>query len=965
MTNVTDLPRRGPRAGRRIALLPIIAGLFLLWFLLRGGSNTFTDYLFFSEVGFTRVFRGIVGTQFLLVLGFGLVFFALLWGNLVLTERLAPGFRPLGPGDEIVARYRDTVGDNAGRLRLVVAILFSLIAGASASGEWQHWLLFRHAQSFGVKDPLKGWLFGRDVGFYVFRLPFLQFLVGWLFTAVLITAVLSAVAHYLNGGIRLAPAALDRVTPQVRAHLSVLFAALALVKAFGYLVQRWSILYSGKGIVQGATYTDLKARLPAINLLLFASLVAAALFFVNIRRRGWTYPAVAVSLWLVLSVVVGGIIPAAVQSLSVNPQENSKERPYIKRNIVATRAALGLTNVSISQYQYNDNLTSDDLAANQDTVRNIRLWDPNFTNDTFESLQSQKSYYQFNDVDADRYDIDGQKTQVMASARELNSAGLPEGGRSWVNRHLQYTHGYGAVVAPANAATSEGNPVFTLKDVPPVGEPKITQPRVYFGENLSSYAVVNTKQPELDAPGAASHYEGGGGVALSSFARKLAFAIRFGEKNLLISGQITPKSRAIYYRDITQRVKKVAPFLRYDSDPYPVILDGKIIWILDAYTTSSHYPYAQTADTSRVPNNSGLVSNFNYVRNSVKVTVDAFTGKMTFYRFDTKDPVALAYSKIFPKLFTDASQMPDALRAHLRYPEDLFRIQTSMFGRYHLTKPDDWFSASDAWNVAPDPGTGDLGASPTNTSVPTPGVTRQAVVRMEPYYVLTRLPTDQSAEFQILQPFVPRSSNDSRKNLTAFMVAKSDPDSYGKLEAYVMPADQNVAGPVVIASEMQSDPAVAQAETFLGQSGSRIKRGNIVMLPLGTSIIAVRPMYVQAEGDTAFPQLRKVIVWHAGDVAIGDTLQDALTQLFGSAPPTQEEGAGNSQGGGQTQQPSQTVADLLAKAQAAFDAADKSLREGDLAGYQQHVSEARDDLNKAQQQQSADQAASSSKSTSA
>jgi uncharacterized membrane protein (UPF0182 family) len=963
VTNVTDLPRRGPRAGRRTALLPIIGGLFVLWFVLRGGARTFTDYLFFSEVGLTRVFRAVVGTQFLLVLGFGLLFFAILWGNLVLAERLAPGFRPLGPGDEIVARYRDTVGDNGGRLRLIISLLFSLIAGAGAAGEWQHWLLFRHAQTFGVKDPLTAIGFGRDVGFYVFRLPFLQFMVGWLFTAVLVSALLTAVAHYLNGGIRLAPAALDRVTPHVRAHLSILFAALAFVKFLGYVVQRWTLLYSGKGIVQGATYTDIHARLPAINLLAFASLVAVALLLVNVRRRGWVYPAVAVGLWLVLSVVVGAIYPALVQSLRVNPQENSKEHQYIDRNIKATRAALGLTGVAISPYKYSDALTADDLAANQDTVRNIRLWDPKFTKDTYESLQSGRSYYDFNDVDSDRYTLNGEKTQVLTAARELNSAGLPDNGKSWVNRHLQYTHGYGAVVAPANAATSEGNPGFTLKDLPPIGEPKITQPRVYFGENLGGYAIVNTKQSELDAPGSSSHYDGSGGVALSSFMRRAAFFIRFGEKNLLISGQITNKSRALYYRDIKERVHKAAPFLKYDFDPYPVVLNGKILWVLDAYTTTNHYPYAQSADTSRVPNGSGLVSNFNYVRNSVKVTVDAFTGKVTYYLYDTKDPIALAYKSIFPKLFTDKSKMPAGLVDHLRYPEDLFRVQTSMFGRYHLTDPDDWFSASDAWNVAPDPGTSGTASASTNTSVATPGA-RQAVVRMEPYYVLTRLPSDQSAEFQILQPFVPRSQSDSRKNLTAFMVAKSDPDSYGKLEAYVMPADQTVDGPVVIDTEMRSDPAVAQAETLLGQSGggSVIKRGNIIMLPIGQSIIAVRPMYVQGEGDSSFPQLRKVIVWHAGDVRIADTLQEALTQLFGAAPPTQEQGPD----GAPSEQPTQSVSDLLHKAQDAFDAADKSLREGDLAGYQQHVSEARQYIEQAQREESAQSSAKSSdKSTSA
>jgi uncharacterized membrane protein (UPF0182 family) len=953
VANVTDLPRRAPR--RRLAVLPILAGVFVLWFVLQGFSRAFTDYLFFDEVGLTKVFRTELGTRFLLVLGFGLLFFAILWGNLVLAERLAPGFRPLGPGDEIVARYRDVVGPNGGRLRLVVAIIFSLIAGAGASGEWQHWLLFRHSQSFGIKDPLDQLLFSRDVGFYVFRLPFLQFLVGWLFTAVLVAALLSAVAHYLNGGIRLAPAALDRVTPHVRAHLSVLFAALALVKALGYIVQRWTLLYSGKGVVQGATYTDIKARLPAINLLFFASLVAAGLLILNVRRRGWTYPGVAIGLWLVLSVVVGAIYPAIIQSFVVNPQENSKESAYIRRNIQATRAAMNIGGVAKTPFSYTDNLSADDLAANEETIRNIRLWDPKFTTDTYESLQSIKGYYGFNDVDADRYVLNGQKTQVLSAVRELNPSGLPDSGRSWVNRHLQYTHGYGAVIAPANAASSDGNPVFSLQDVPPVGEPKVTQPRVYYGENLGGYAIVNTKQKELDANAAAISYSGKGGVALSSFARKLSFAIRFGELNPLISGQITPKSRAIFYRDIKARVRKAAPFLKYDSDPYPVVLDGRISWVIDAYTTSNHYPYAQSADTSRLPDASGLVTNFNYIRNSVKVTVDAFDGNLKFYLWDEKDPVVRAYSKIFPKLFTDKDKMSDDLRAHLRYPEDLFRVQTTAFGRYHLTDPGDWFNASDAWNVAPDPGTGQLESrsQSTNTSTVIPG-TRRTDARMDPYYVLTKLPTDEGTEFQILQPFVPRSASDSRRNLTAFMVAKSDPATYGKLEAFVMPSNTQVAGPALIASEMQSDPTVSAQESLLSQGGSQVLRGNIVMLPIGESIIAVRPMYVRAEGQNSFPQLKKVIVWHANKVRMGDTLADALRSLFGDAPPTQEQGPGD-----QVQPSGASVAVLLARADEAFAAAEKSLRDGDLAGYQRHVSEARDYLHQAQDAQDREESKSS------
>jgi uncharacterized membrane protein (UPF0182 family) len=940
VTTVTDFPRRRAPRGR-IALVPIIAGFFVLWFVLQAASRLFTDYLFFSELSFTRVFRAVAGTQIMLVLGFGVIFFAVVWGNLVLADRLAPAYRPLGPGDELVARYREIVGTNANRLRTILAIVLALIGGFGASSQWQNWLLFRHGGSFGRKDPLTGFLFGRDVGFYVFKLPFLQFLVGWAFTVVLVTLVLTAVSHYLNGGIRLAPTALDRVTPQVRAHLSLLFAALALVKAAGYLIQRWTLLYSGKGVVQGATYTDLKARLPAINLLFFVSLVAAVLLVVNVRRRGWTLPGVAIGLWVVLSLVVGGIYPAIVQTVKVNPAENSKEAPYIKRNITATREAMGISGVARVPFTYQDGLTAQDLSDNQDTIRNIRLWDPKFTTDTYESLQSIKGYYAFHDVDSDRYVLDGQKTQALTSVRELYTPGLPDSGRAWVNRHLQYTHGYGAVLAPANAASPDGNPLFRVQDVPPVGDPKIDQPRVYFGEQLGDYAIVNSKQKELDASDTSSNYSGKGGVELSSFARKLAFALRFGEKNLLLSGQITPKSRAIFYRDISTRVKKAAPFLKFDSDPYPVITNGRIIWILDAYTTSTHYPYAQNADSNRVPDESGLVAPFNYVRNSVKATVDAFDGTVTFYRVDMKDPVAAAYDKAFPKLFTDGDKMPADLVAHLRYPEDLFRVQTTMFGRYHLTDPDEFFSASEAWNVAPDPGTSDASVSQnTNTTTATPLV-RKADDRMAPYYVLTRLPSDKDAEFQILQPFVPRSSNDSRKNLTAFMVAKSDPGSYGKLEAYVMPAGQQVAGPAVIATEMQSNPAVAQAETLLSQSGSRIKRGNIVMLPIANSIVAVRPLYVQAEASSSFPQLRKVVVWHAGDVRIADTLQEALTQLFGDAPPTQEQTGGETPTT-PTGPSSPNISSLLTQAESEFQAADEALRNGDLAGYQSHTAKARE-----------------------
>ena len=420
MRTVADLPPRRRRSKfRRIGLPPLIALVFLAFFLVSGGARQFTDYLFFQEVGLTRVWGTLLSTQALLVLGFGALFFLILWGNLVLADRFAPTFRPLGPGDEIVARYREIVGGQAGRLRVGVAVLFALIAGFGAAGQWHHWLLFWNKEDFGTADPL----FKLDIGFYVFQLPLIQFLVGWLFMAVLVTLVFTAVAHYLNGGIRLGPAAVDRFTPQVRVHLSALLAVLALVKALGYYVQRYTLLFSTRGVVEGATYTDVKAQLPAINLLMFISVVAFVLLLWNTRRRGWTLPGVAIGLWLVLSVVVGAIYPALVQAISVNPAENQKERPYIRRNIAATRSALGIDDVAMSPYGYTDELTADELAANSDTIRNVRLWDPKVAKEAFKSLQSIRGYYEFNDVDADRYTIDGKLTQVLASVRDLNPGG--------------------------------------------------------------------------------------------------------------------------------------------------------------------------------------------------------------------------------------------------------------------------------------------------------------------------------------------------------------------------------------------------------------------------------------------------------------------------------------------------------------------------------------------------------------
>jgi uncharacterized membrane protein (UPF0182 family) len=956
MRTPADFPARRRRTpGRARAWLigaVVVAVLLITW--LRGIASFYTNYLWFKEVDLTQVWSTTLGTKVVLVVAFTTLFFALLWLNLAIADRLAPRFRPSGSEDELVARYRETVGPHAGKVRVVVALLFALLVGTNASSQWQSWLLFRHGQSFHLADRQ----FHRDISFFVFKLPFLKFLVDWAFVALVIITVITLVAHYLNGGIRVqAPG--QRVAARVKAHLSVLLAGMALVKAVGYYFQRFSLATSHAGAVDGPTYTDIHARLPALTLLAVISLVAMVLFLVNIRRQGWVLPVIAVALWAFIAVVVGALVPAFIQKFRVEPSEVDRERPYISRNIDATQRAFNIEGVNPEPYNYTNDLNAQQLDQNAETIRNIRLWDPSLPdiNNTYQRLQEIRGYYQFQDIDVDRYTINGRVTQAIVSVREVKPDDLP--GQSFVNRRLQFTHGYGAIVSPANAVTKDGKPQFTVKDVPPVSsapEIKIAQPRVYYGEVDSGWAIVNSKQPELDYQTQAgettrSRYDGKGGVPMNSVMRRFAFFLRFGDVNPLISNLVSPSSRAMYNRDIRSRVNAAAPFLKYDNDPYPVVVGGRIKWVQDAFTVSADYPYSQHADVSRLADTSGLKNGFNYVRNSVKVVIDAYDGTMTFYLMDDKDPVVMSYKKIFPDLFTPGSQMPSELRSHLRYPEDLFRVQTSMYGRYHINDADGFYLRADEWDLSQDPGSGDptVALKSDQTRDPKTGLLiASRTARMDPAYVLMRLPHEQQERFVILQPFVYHSEKDKQQNLSAFVTAKSDPgEDYGKLQAFVMPRDQQVDGPALVNARMLSTDAVSSAISLLGKTGSEVRVGNVLLLPIGNSLLYVRPLYVQAQNNRV-PELRKVIVAAGNQVAMGDTLKDALTQIFGSAPPTLEEKAEQTPGGpaagptgpggpspGGPVNP--TVQQLLDKASAAYTAAQDALKRGDLAEYQRQV----------------------------
>jgi uncharacterized membrane protein (UPF0182 family) len=989
----TAEPRRRSRFRFRGWIIGVVVVLVVLLFSLRGLAGFYTDYLWFDSLGQGSTWSSLLAARVAPALVFTVVFFVIMFVNLVIADRLAPKYRAMGPEDELIARYQQVAGRYTMRIRIGVSLFFALIAGIGVSSQWKQWILFTHYESFDRVDPQ----FHKDIGFYVFQLPFLKFIAEWLFAGLVIVLIVTAVEHYLNGGIRF-QSPFQRVTPQVKAHLSVILAVMALVKTAQYYLGRFELNFSTRGVVEGANATDVKAQLPALNLLIFISIVAAALFLWNIRRRGWVLPIIAVGLWAFVSLVIGTIYPAAYQQFRVGPNEYQAEQKYIDRNIRATRDAFGLDAVKPEKFDFTT-LKGMELAdaqalidSNSGTVDNARLWDPNVIHDTYNTLQNLQTYYQIGDVDIDRYLVDGKTQQVLIAARGLNSADLPS--QSFVNRHIVYTHGYGAVASPSNSADSGGDPNFYLRDVP-VQEQGIRMDsgppsEIYFAENLSSYVLTGAEQAEFNYQRAGAtdqftRYKGKDGVKLSNFVRRAAFALRFGSLDPLISGQINSNTKLLMERDIRARVTKLAPFLEFDADPYPVVLGDRTLWIMDAYTTSDMYPYGQSLSSE-----GSLSGSFNYVRNSVKVTVDAYEGTVTFYVFDKKDPIIQAYEAAFPDLFTDGARMPKEIRDHLRYPEDLFRAQAAMFGRYHVTEPKRFYDGSAKWLVSPDPGSGRVSsdilseataaagsATPAATNQPQAATSTGA--RIDPYYLNIRLPGASEDNFIITVPFVPVSSGNSQTRLVSFLTANSDPGQYGRMNAFTMPTGQTVLGPVQVNNQIIRTPAVSTAITLLNQQGSQIIQGSMQLIPVGNSIIYVRPFYAQGRGEGSYPLFQFVVVFSQEYGAFcGPNVQDALDQMLsrreratacnvsgvlpGGATGSTTTTTTTTTPGAATTAPATTAPttttvppasgsaqDLLNQAAEALDDAQTALTNGDLAEYQRLVNEARTKVKQAQQ----------------
>ena len=923
MVNIGGTNTGNERRGLSFLVFVAIIGFSIA----RAIATFFTNYLWFDSVNLNSVWIKILLTKSILVAATSLLAFAFIFINLRLAVRATPVmdiFESFESQDPL-SRFREFFNERFLKYRLWGAIGLSIFLGAGASQLWEQVLLFINQKSFGVTDPI----FQNDVSSYVFGLPLYRLFVSWGFQLVIFTSFIIVLFFIATGALQLRQGRLPEVSSGAKAHLSVLLAFVALLKAFAYRLDSMELLYSPRGKVFGASYTDVVAHLPALNLLILISLFGAILLLVNIKRRGWLLPATAISLWLAVSIIVGGVVPAAIQRFRVVPDELNKELPYVENHINYTRLAYGLDSIEEKSFEASPNLTDNDIADNAQTVDNIRLWDPTVLAETYSQLQEIRAYYALDEVDVDRYKINGELTQVMVSARELDQTNLPAVG--WVNERLQYTHGYGVVFSPANDVASQGQPDFYVKGVPAtttVSELEVEQPRIYFGESAESveYVVVNSLQDEVDYPlstegqsVAYTNYSGDGGVGIGSFFRRLGFALRYSELNLLISNQLSDDSKLIMERNVVSRVKKAAPFLYTDNDPYLALIDGKLFWIIDMYTVSDKYPYAQPADTRRINENSGLPMNFNYLRNSVKAVVNAYDGTINFYIVDENDPLISSYNDIFPNLFTSKSLMSSELLDHIRYPEDLFTIQSDMYRDYHMTDPRVFYADEDPWVIPSD--------SSTTPRVATlrGEFTEIGFKPMLPYYLLMSLPGESDLSYLIFQPFNP----ENRPNMQSFLVADADPENYGQLIDFRLPKGEFVDGPSQVATRINQDPDISQIFTLLDQQGASVIKGNLFVVPINQSILYYQPIYLQGE-QNPLPEFKFVVVVFQDRIIMEESLSEALASVFGGDFATED--IEDTEG--------ESALELLEKATKAFEKAQQELQNGNLGLYQNLVEQA-------------------------
>ncbi len=913
--------------GRRSPLTLTITILVVLSGILLSLSGFYADWLWFKSVDFTSVWTTVLTTKIFLFVVAGLLTSSIILLNIIIAYKRRPLYVPLSIEADNLERYRAQIEPIKRWVVLALAVGLFYFAGSSGSAMWESWLLFKNSTSFGVKDPQ----FNMDISFFAFKLPFYQTLIAWAISTLILAIIAAAVVHYLYGGIRLQVQE-DRTTVAARVQLSVLLGGVVLMKAVAYWFDRYQLALKESKLITGLTYTDVNATLPAKAILAAIAVVCALLFFANIIRRSWVLPAAGTALLVVSSVLIAGIYPGAIQQFQVKPSESSKEAPYIQRNIDATRDAYGLSGVEVSDYQATLTTSAGQLTKDAATIANIRLMDPNVISATFRQLQQIKPYYTFPEsLDIDRYTFDGVKRDVAVAVRELNIAGNPS--RNWINDHLVYTHGFGFVAAFGNARDTDGKPSFAVGDLPPTKGLGDFEPRVYFGENVPDYSIiggVKTDNPvEFDYPDDASAngqknvtYSGSGGVPVGSLVNKIVFALKYQEQRILLSSLINKDSKILFNRNPRDRVAKVAPWLTLDGDPYPAIIDGKILWIIDGYTTSAGYPYSRqtslaNATFDALTSNSTSVTaqgnqNINYIRNSVKATVDAYDGTVSLYQWDEKDPVLATWSKAFPGTIQPKSKISKSLLDHIRYPEDMFRVQREILSSYHVQTASAFYGGQDFWRVPRDPSTfgANAGAQP-------------------PYYLTLQMPGESKPEFALTTPFVPRGG---RENLSAFAVVNSDAGpNYGKITVLQLPRSTNVAGPSQVASNFEAKPEVANSLSLLRQGGSDVVLGNLLTLPVGGGLLYVQPVYVRATANAAsYPLLQKVLVSFGDQIGYDDTLKGALDQVFGGNSGTASTSGTTNTTTGTT---NSSLANALASAKQAYSDGLAALAKGDFAAY--------------------------------
>jgi uncharacterized protein len=881
------------RSRQRYILFAVVA----VFLLMSGGAGivTFcTDWLFFADLGYLSIFTKVLSVQVLGGIVLGLISLVFAAGNLYLVNRVQfDSLNVLLMNQIKLPIPLAGIGRVVKKLSVVVCIGFAIIGGMWGSGLWKNALLFRHAAKVGLQDPI----FGKDIGFYLFQLPFLEDVKGYFGFLIFATFVMAFLGYFAKGAVLPAERTLS-IDSRARKHLAILAGLFVLNIAFSFYLSQFGLLTAPHGFFHGAGYTDIYGRLFALRLLTIVTVLAAVLLAVGLVKGTWKMalaPLAAVAV-----VFIGGLLiyPSLLQSLKVSPNELELERPFIEHNIRYTRFGYDLDRITIRPFPVGYGLTAKDVEQNNETIKNIRLWDDAPLLRTYGQLQQIRTYYKFMDVDNDRYLINGEYRQVMLSPRELSYADLPS--KSWINEKMVFTHGNGVAMGPVSRITKEGLPEFIIKDIPPVSTTniKITKPEIYFGELSSDYVIVKTKVPEFSYPTSEGNiytsYQGKKGVRLDSFLRKALFAARFSNAKLLLSSDITADSRILYNRKVLERVQAVAPFLLFDDDPYIVVSDeGRLFWVLDAYTYSNRVPYSQ-------PLNKGI----NYIRNSAKITVDAYDGTVNFYISDPSDVIAKVYGNIFPDLFKPLSAMPQDLRRHLRYPKQLFQTQTSMFAVYHMTDPKVFYNKEDLWEI--------------------PAYGEKA---MEPYYNIMKLPGEKGVsegkeEFILLLPFRPAK----RDNLAAWLAARCDEPNYGKLVAYTFPRDRLIYGPRQVVARIDQDANISQNLTLWGQKGSRVIRGSLLVVPIESSLLYVQPLYLVAEDEGGLPELRRVIVAYENEVVMEENLELGLQKLFGQ----RKAAAPGQQPASQVELP---VGQLAKEALRNFEKAQQLQRQGDWAGY--------------------------------